>query len=55
MPDVKTSQDVGYTPLGELGKQCKDCTNYVAADECCGNCFGHNVQATGSCNLFQAK
>ena len=55
MADVKTSQDVGYTAQGEPGKQCHDCTNYIAVDETCGNCFGHNVQSAGSCSFFQVK
>ena len=55
MTDIKTSQEVNYTANGELGKQCKDCVNYVPTDETCGNCMGHNVSANGSCDFFKAK
>jgi hypothetical protein len=55
MAEVKTSQDVGYTKNGEPGKQCRDCANYEAVDDNSGNCFGHQVLATGNCQSFKAK
>lgn len=55
MTEAKTSQEVNYTANGELGKQCKDCINYVPTDETSGNCMGHNVSVSGSCNFFKAK
>jgi len=55
MGEVKTSQDVGYTTNGESGKQCKDCKHLQAIDDNYGNCFGHRVATSGSCNNFTAK
>ena len=55
MSDTKTSSEVGYTDNGPAGRQCSGCGNYVATDESCGTCLGHDVQACGSCNHFVAK
>ena len=55
MVNTKDSGDVAYTPQGEVGKQCKDCKNYVPVDDKSGNCFGHLVVASGSCRYFTPK
>lgn len=49
--------DVKYVEHGELGKTCADCRNFEAGKEdlAGGNCFGQEVRAAGSCNLFEAK
>lgn len=49
--------DVQYTAQGESGKQCKDCSMYKQdpSKPECGDCFGHQVLAAGSCNMFKAK
>ncbi len=55
MADKKTSQDVGYTPVGKPGRQCQNCINYVKEGDTYGECMGHKVVAIGSCNYFEAK
>jgi hypothetical protein len=55
MVDLKTSQEVDYTPNGEPGKQCQNCVNYISVDDEGGECMGHKVVATGHCNYFEAK
>ncbi|MFH1427015.1 MAG: hypothetical protein ABIG60_00585 [Patescibacteria group bacterium] len=55
MPDLKSSQDVGYSVSGEEGKQCQNCKYYQMINGYEGNCFGHKVLASGSCNQFLVK
>lgn len=48
--------DVQYMPAGQAGRQCKNCKFFEApADAAMGKCFGHDVQAIGSCNKFVSK
>lgn len=49
--------EVKYTPQGESGKTCADCKFYTPKPDNPekGDCFGHEVEATGSCNMFQPK
>jgi len=50
--------DIHYTPRSaEAGKTCADCANFQAKpeDQEKGDCFGHEVMAAGSCNMFQKK
>ncbi len=55
MPEVKTSQEVGYTSQGRSGEQCRDCGNYIPLEDSYGICFDHRVAASGHCNYFKAK
>lgn len=47
---------VKYEVNGEAGKQCKDCSMFKTHSDnlAKGDCQGHEVSVTGSCNLFQA-
>jgi len=47
--------DVKYVIRGEKGKTCADCKFFQAEGDGKGKCFGHDVAAQGSCNLFQKK
>jgi hypothetical protein len=47
--------DVKYTEKGAKGKTCADCQFFEATGDGMGKCFGHEVIAKGSCNIFQAK
>jgi len=49
--------EVKYTPQGEPGKTCVDCKFYKPKPDNPGkgDCFGHEVVAQGSCNMFQPK
>ena len=47
--------DVKYVEKGEPGKTCADCKNYKDKDGKTGDCYGYEVLAAGSCNLFEAK
>ncbi len=47
--------DVKYVVQGEKGKTCADCKFYQDEGAGKGKCFGHEVAAQGSCNLFQKK
>lgn len=47
--------DVKYVIKGEPGKTCADCKHFQAGSAGMGKCFGHEVAAQGSCNLFQKK
>jgi hypothetical protein len=47
--------DVKYVEKGEPGKTCVDCKNYKDKDGVTGDCYGHEVLAAGSCNLFEKK
>ena len=47
--------DVKYVEKGTPGKTCADCKNYQDEDGGMGKCFGHEVTAQGSCNMFTPK
>jgi hypothetical protein len=47
--------DVKYTTKGKPGKTCADCQHYEDKGEGMGKCFGIEVLAKGSCNMFNAK
>ena len=49
--------EVKYTPQGEAGKTCADCKFYTPKPDNPGkgDCFGHEVEAQGSCNQFQPR
>jgi hypothetical protein len=49
--------EVKYVPKGEKGKSCADCKNFQDEKKGLGigSCFGHQVQAEGSCNFFEPK
>ena len=49
--------EVKYVEKGEKGKQCKDCKNFMEEKKSSGmgKCFGYDVKAQGSCNLFDTK
>jgi len=55
MNEEKDSQDVGYNATGPVGRQCADCKNYQSQDADYGDCFGHKVMTSGSCNYFIKK
>ncbi len=47
--------DVKYVEKGEPGKTCADCGSFQDAGDGKGKCFGFDVLAAGSCNMFKAK
>jgi len=49
--------EVKYTPRGPVGLQCRDCKFFEPSrgDPSKGNCFGKDVMAKGTCNMFVAK
>ena len=49
--------EVKYTLKGEPGKTCADCQFYKPNPDNpgIGDCFGHEVEAQGSCKMFQPK
>ncbi len=47
--------DVKYVTKGPKGKTCADCGFFEKTDGGMGKCFGHEVLATGSCNMFKSK
>ena len=47
--------DVKYVVKGQPGKTYADCQNFQVEGSGKGKCFGHEVVAQGSCNLFQKK
>lgn len=55
MDEERTSQEVGYSTAGPADKQCANCKNYKSQDADYGDCFGHKVVATGSCNYFTQR
>ena len=46
-----------YEPQGPEGKQCKDCGHFEpdVAGASGGKCFGRDVLAQGTCNMFTPK
>jgi hypothetical protein len=49
------SMDVKYTPKGPKGKTCADCQFFENTEDGMGKCFGHEVLAKGSCNMFKTR
>lgn len=47
--------EVKYVEKGEPGKTCADCKNFRNKGDGKGDCYGHEVLAAGSCNLFEKK
>jgi hypothetical protein len=47
--------DVKYVTKGEKGKTCADCGLFKDTGKGMGDCYGHQVLAAGSCNLFAPK
>lgn len=47
--------DVNYVEKGEPGKTCADCEFFQAGENSMGKCYGYDVLAAGSCNMFKAK
>ena len=47
--------DVKYTAKGPKGKTCADCKFFESSGDGMGKCFGHEVLAAGSCNMFVVK
>ena len=47
--------EIKYVEKGESGKTCADCSFYQDKGDGMGECFGHEVLATGGCNAFKAK
>jgi hypothetical protein len=47
--------DVKYTDRGKKGKTCADCKHFQPEGDGLGKCFGHEVSAKGSCNMFEPK
>ena len=47
--------DVKYVEKGEPGKTCADCKQYQEKGDGKGECFGYEVSAKGSCNMFDAN
>jgi len=51
------SPEIRYEKLGPQGRQCRDCKFFepASASSPTGKCFGHEVLAQGTCNMFIAK
>jgi hypothetical protein len=49
--------EVKYEPKGPKGNQCRDCKFFQndSKDPSKGKCFGHDVVAEGTCNMFVLK
>ena len=47
--------EIKFTEKGEPGKTCADCKHFTDEGDNMGKCFGHEVPAGGSCNMFEAK
>jgi hypothetical protein len=47
--------DVKYVTKGPKGKTCADCKVFESTGDGMGKCFGHEVLAAGSCNMFSPK
>ena len=47
--------DVKYMVKGPKGKTCADCKVFENTGDGMGKCFGHEVLAAGSCNMFTPK
>jgi predicted DNA-binding transcriptional regulator YafY len=49
------TMDVKYVTRGEKDKTCADCSMFKDKGDGMGDCYGHEVLAAGSCNLFTPK
>ena len=47
--------EIKYVVKGEPGKTCADCVMYKDKGNGTGDCYGHEVLAGGSCNMFAKK
>ena len=47
--------DVKYVTKGPKDKTCADCSFFEKGEAGMGKCFGHEVLAAGSCNMFKPK
>lgn len=47
--------DIQYVTKGEQGKTCADCQVFESTSNGMGRCFGHEVLAAGSYNMFSLK
>jgi len=53
---METTPEVNYVPSSpDPEKACTKCQNFTPTTEGEGNCFGHKVLASGTCNFFTAK
>jgi len=57
MADVGGTMEVKYDPQGPPGQQCKDCKFFEpsSGNASMGKCFGKDVVAQGTCNMFALK
>jgi predicted DNA-binding transcriptional regulator YafY len=49
------TMDVKYVIKGDKGKTCADCSLFKDKGDGMGDCYGHEVLAAGSCNMFIPK
>jgi hypothetical protein len=47
--------EVKYVEKGKPGKTCTECKSFKDKGDGKGDCFGYEVLAKGSCNLFAVK
>jgi hypothetical protein len=47
--------DVKYVTKGEKGKTCAECNYFKSTGNGMGDCYGHQVLAAGSCDIFAPK
>jgi hypothetical protein len=49
--------EVKYEPQGPTGQQCRDCKFFEPSsdDPSKGRCFGQEVIAQGTCNMYAPK
>ena len=49
--------EIRYEMPGPEGRQCQECKFFEPSPEnpSAGKCFGHDVVARGTCNMFVAK
>jgi len=57
MADMGETMEVKYDPQGPPGQQCKDCKFFEpsSGNASMGKCFGKDVVAQGTCNMFALK
>ena len=50
------TNDVGFKPVADdNSKACKECSVYAEKEPGKGDCMGHEVPETGTCNYFAPK